>query len=196
MYNGVERYVHLSRYDFLTIFVGIFIGLAVGKLVSFIGQIAASKESTKIPPAHGIYICLMFFLLVHYWWTLWEAKAIGVSSFYVFIYLLALPLLMYIATAILCPESMISEGKTMENYLHERKITFYSIIEAILLVGAIQGIFIWHQSVVAVALRIVAAMSILPVAFSRSRRAHLWLSITLFVLFIVYTLTSSHLYPW
>ena len=187
-----EQYVSLSRYDFLVVFMGILIGLSVGKLVSFGGQLVSGKRLMRLPFAHSTYLLLTFLLQVHYWWKLWDAKAIAMVSFLTFLYLLILPLLMYFATAILCPESLSDQAGSLEGYFAERAKVFYLVIIAILVVGALQGIFFWDQPYQAAILRVVAVLLVLPGFFISARPFHSWLAISLLVLFFIYVFGAEH----
>jgi len=185
MQPSPEHYVNLSRYDFLVIFIGVIIGLSVGHLVSFAGRFLSSDKPHKIAFAHKIYLVLLFFLQVHYWWTLWPEKVIGNTDFFTYIYLLALPLLMYVATSILCPESF-ERLDLFENYLSDRATKFYIVV-------ALQGIFIWRQDPVNSIIRAAGFLLVLPAFFTPSKRFHIALSLTLLILFFVYIMNCSDL---
>jgi hypothetical protein len=187
-----EQYVSLSRYDFLVVFIGILVGLSVGKLVSFVGQLVSSKQLKRLSFTHSTYLLLMFLLQVHYWWKLWDAKAIGTVSFLTFLQLLILPMLMYFATAILCPEPTPDQPGFLEDYFTKRAGAFYSAVMAILVIGALQGIFLWHQPYQASVLRGVAALLVLMGIFISAKPFQLLLAVFLTVLFFIYVIGSGH----
>jgi hypothetical protein len=186
MLESTEKYVSLSRYDFLVVFIGILIGLSVSKLVSFSGQLIATKRLPRLPLAHGAYLLVAFLFQVHYWWTLWDAKILDKSSFLTFLQLLLLPILMYFATAILCPKLLPDEAGSLEGYFAGRAKVFLLTVFVILLVGGLQGIFLWNQPYQACIVRGVAAVMVLFGIFIPSKRFHSWLAISLLFLFVVY----------
>jgi hypothetical protein len=195
MPTAPEQYVNLSRYDFLVIFIGILIGLSVCKLVSFCGQLVSSQRILRLPPTHGAYLLLAFLLQVHYWWKLWDAKAIAAGTFLTFLQLLLLPIFMYFATAILCPDPLPEGPGFLEGYFAGRAKVFYLTIIAILVIGGAQGILMWHQPVQASVIRGVAALLVLPAFFTSSKPFHLGLALALLVLFIAYAFGSAQVSP-
>jgi hypothetical protein len=194
MQEVTEHFVSLSRYDYLVVFIGILMGLSVGKIVSFVGALVSARKVSRVTLIHGLYLALMFVLQVHYWWSLWHGRSIGEAQFFIFLYLLILPLLMYVATSILCPEWAISEEHNFEEYLAGHARLFYLIIAGILLVGAIQGAFYWHQPLSATIIRGVALALILPALFISNKTYHTTVALVLFILFIVYIfITNSNI---
>ena len=157
-----EHYVSLSHYDFLVVFIGILVGLSVGKLVSFVGQLVSGRRLMHLSFAHSTYLLLIFFLQVQYWWKLWDAKVIATVSFLAFLQLLTLPILMYVATAVLCPEPLPEQTGFLESYFSARAKAFYLVVILILVIGALQGIFFWNQPFQAAVIRGIAIFLILP----------------------------------
>jgi len=113
-------------------------------------------------------------------------------NFPAFLHLLLLPLLMYFATAILCPEPLSDQPGSLEGYFGERAKIFYLVVMAILVVGALQGIFFWNQPYPATILRAVAALLVLLGFFVSARPFHSWLAIILLVLFVIYVYGAEH----
>jgi hypothetical protein len=190
---ATEQYVNLSRYDFLVIFIGILIGLSVCKLVAFCGQLVSTRRILRLPFLHANYLLLAFLLQVHYWWTLWNAKALATGTFLTFLQLLLLPLFMYFATAILCPEPLPEEPGLLESYFAGRAKVFYWVVLAILVIGGGQGVLLWHQPIAASLIRGLAALLLLPALFTSSKRLHLGSALALLVLFVVYVCGSGRL---
>jgi hypothetical protein len=181
-----EQFVSISRYDFLVVFIGILVGLSVGKLVSFIGHLVSSRQLQRLPLAHGTLLVIAFLFQVHYWWKLWDARAIATGTFLMFLQLLLLPLLLYLAIAVLCPKPLSDAPGTLERYFSENSKGFYTLVMAILIVGGVQGVCLWNQPYQASVLRGVGLVLVLLGFFTSSRRLHAGLTILLLVLFLVY----------
>jgi|GEM_PF-5770651 len=182
----------LSRFDFLIVFIGIILGLSVGHFVSFLGRILAIEKPPKIEAPHAVYLVILFLTQVHYWWTLWDARLIESLDYFSYIYLLALPMLLYLATSILCPIS--ENGVTLKNWSFVKYSSrFYVVFECILLVGMLQGIFIWDQPVLNSALRGIAAIVLVPAFFTSEKKVHFSISLFMLCSFFVYIIYCSNL---
>jgi len=188
-----ETYVSLSRYDFLVVFIGILVGLSVAKLVSFLGQLASGEKPNKLSATHWTYLALLFLMQVHYWWALWFAKAIGEANLLVFFQLLAPPLLMYLATAILSPEGMVAEAKPLQQYFEQRAKAFYTVLIALFVISTEQGIFIWHQPPQAIVLKVIFIVLTVIALLVSSTRFRLIVALVQFLVSLIYVI-GSHFY--
>lgn len=139
-----EALVDPGRVEFLLL-IGVMVGLSIGRLVSFVGECLVHRKKIAPSLTHGTFLLTLFIYQVFYWWDMWELKALLGNTeitFPVFTRLLFIPVCLYCATALLCPQLKLPEGDekfSLADHFFEHKRPFYFIWFAICLIATLQA---------------------------------------------------------
>lgn len=88
-----------------TVLIGIILGMAIARVVGFFGSVILNKHYAKVSFSHGIWLVGLLLLIVQSWWAMqtdWDFNR--VDSLFKITFLLVSPILLYLASAILCPD--------------------------------------------------------------------------------------------
>ena len=139
-----------GRLDFLIVLLGVVVGLSIGRLVSFTGQIINNRDVVSFHPTFIVYLLCLFFYQIYYWWAVWELKENAEEfrdlSFLSYFRLLLMPLFLYGATAVMCKDLHDAEEFSMKNHFSAHAKAFYFIVGALIVTALLQSIFLWGKS--------------------------------------------------
>ena len=119
--NEVETYT--------TVLIGIVLGMAIARIVSFIGRIVVRSHYSKLTITHTVWTFGLLLLIVQSWWAMstdWEfSKA---DTLIKLTFLLVSPILLYLASAVLCPDIAKDEEFDLDKYHFKANTAFFVII--------------------------------------------------------------------
>jgi hypothetical protein len=83
------------------------IALGVARIVNAASQYVQHRERIRFSATHGVWCLLLFLWFVGLWWISWGLRHVDAAlwSYFTLIYLLVGPSLMYMASALLLPET-------------------------------------------------------------------------------------------
>ncbi len=137
----------VSRSEYLSVVIGLIVGLSLTRILVCISSSLPKKEGDRWSLTHSILLTAAFILQVKYWWDLYDAKVIEEVSFWGYLAILLVPLLMYLATAALTPEFHrdFREKVDYVEFFEQRRDVFYLFVMGVLVTIMAQGIFIWKD---------------------------------------------------
>jgi len=137
----------ISRAEYLSVVIGIIVGLSLTRILTCISSSLPKEPEDKWSLTHSILLTAAFIFQVNYWWNLYDDEVIERVSFWGYLIILTVPLLMYLATATLTPELNrdLREHFNFHDILRRRSNGFYFFVMAVLVMMIIQGYFIWQD---------------------------------------------------
>ncbi|MEM1294708.1 MAG: hypothetical protein AAGH89_05040 [Verrucomicrobiota bacterium] len=199
------RYVLLqpTRLDFLIVLIGVVVGLSIGRLVSFSGQIIINRDVVNWHPTFLIYMLALFTYQIFYWWSAWELKGDpNLEKDFTFLSygrLLLMPLFIYGATAVLCKDLRDVEEFSMKDHFTDQARAFYLIVASLIFTALLQEIFLfkrtWANDQMELALRGSALLVVLVAFFIRpslSQIFHLLLALVILGLLFYFIYISEY----
>tara|TARA_R110002096_G_scaffold403766_4_gene601366 strand:+ start:1327 stop:2064 length:738 start_codon:yes stop_codon:yes gene_type:complete len=191
-----------TRLDFLIVLIGVVVGLSIGRLVTFSGQIIINRDVVTWHPTFLIYMLALFTYQIFYWWSAWDLKGqpqlAEDFTFLSYARLLLMPLFIYGATAVLCKDLRDVEEFSMKEHFTDQARAFYLIVGALIVTALLQAIFLWdktwenNQS--ELALRGIAFLIVLTAFFLRPNHSqifHLFLSLVILGLLVYFIYISE-----
>lgn len=139
-----------TRLDFLIVLIGVVVGLSIGRLVTFSGQIIINRDVVSWHPTFMIYMLALFTYQIFYWWSAWDLKGDAqlADSFTFLSYgrLLLMPLFIYGATAVLCKDLRDIEEFSMKEHFTAQARAFYLLVAALIFTAILQEIFLFEKT--------------------------------------------------
>lgn len=133
---------------YATVFIGIILAMAITRIVSFLANLLVFRKLSNPSLSHFSWIFLLVALIVQSWWEMqdtWQFDQI--DSFWVLACLLLSPALIYLATALICPDiaagadSPALSGNKLRKYYSDIRTKFYLLISLLFLVLIFESIY-------------------------------------------------------
>lgn len=113
-----------------TVLIGIVLGMAVARIVGFFGNVLVRAKHSMITLSHGVWLVGLLLLIIQSWWAMqsdWDFN--NVNSLWKITFLLVSPILLYFASAVLCPD--LPDRKTdfdvATHHVSVRNIFFFTL---------------------------------------------------------------------
>ena len=116
--------------NYITVLIGIVMGMAIVRIVAFIGTMITQRERTSLYWIHMVWLFGLLILIVQSWWAMHTDWDFGrVTTLSTLLFLLISPTLLYIMSAVLCPRLQ-SDGGIIDLAVHHENIrtTFYTLL--------------------------------------------------------------------
>ncbi len=148
-----ETYVLVApdRLDFLIVLIGVVVGLSIGRLVTFGGQVINNRDVVKWHPTFLIFLVCCFLFQIFHWWSVWDIKESAMKgvpkfkdlSFLSYFRLLLAPIFLYGATAVLCKDLRDTEEFSMKEHFTTHARIFYLLVAALIVTVMLQSRNLW-----------------------------------------------------
>jgi len=184
MFLAQVDHASMSKFEYLSVLIGVIIGLSVGRQVYFVGKMLTNRRQLTFDISHLILLVVTFIVQVRYWWTLWDHNILEQADFPEYLRMLLVPLLMYAATAMLCPDIDHGDHLHLPDYMMDQSRIFYIIVIICLLAGLSQALFIWQERGPTLIIRGIAITAVALTFWIPNRAVHFALATLLLALVI------------
>lgn len=137
----------MSKSEYLSVVIGLVVGLSLTRILTCLSTALPKVPGDRRSLTHTLLLAATFIFQVNYWWNLYNDEVIERISFWGYLLILTVPLLMYHATAVLTPEFNRSATPQVnfQELLQDRVRTFYVLVMGVLLMIIAQGCLIWQD---------------------------------------------------
>jgi hypothetical protein len=176
----------VSHFEYIVGFVSILMGLAVAELLSGIGRVFRSHQTVKIYWVHLVWMLLLIGVCILNWWVIWSVREPGVRTVGEFMILLA-PRFLYVVSAfVLSPPIVFGQAFDLRSYYFSQVRLSTFLIASALLLG---GVYRWMLGIESPAdplnvVRVLGAVLLIALSFSKSSRTHEFAAAVLTLLLI------------
>lgn len=96
----------MGAFKHVVVPLGVVIGLGVAHIVSSVSSYIDNRTSVRFALSHSLWTGISFLFFIALWWSVWELRHIPEErwSFFMLIYLMIGPALLYLAAALLLPK--------------------------------------------------------------------------------------------
>jgi hypothetical protein len=166
----------MSLFEFILMMVAIVLGLGIAEL--FGGVVRMLRGEFKAGRLHSLWVGWVFLIQVQFAWATWGLPAREVWFFYQFALLLAYPIVVYVAAALLFPSP--GSAKDLEDHLLDRRRPFFGTLICLQVVASFMGIFVFSSTAFP-AMRVALVLGFLVLAVTRNHVVHWVLGISFLV---------------
>ena len=205
MNTQTEIIAKVSRSEYLSVIIALIVGLALTRILLCVSTALPKRKDDVWSMPHSVLMIAAFILQVNYWWNLYGAEELNRVSFWGFVFVLMVPVLMYVATTSFIPDFHRSKPTTVYDYaefLRQRSRMFYRFVMAVLIMMVLQGIFIWGDDIMADDKRLIYMIrgGVIAVIFIchwfRHSVVQHFLAFFLLIAMIAYTLIGTDGFEW
>lgn len=121
-----------DAFNYVAVLVSIVLGLGITRVLGQLSEIIQKQNRSRRYWVHSLWIIAMFNALMLNWWVLFRWRLAPHWNFFLFIWVMIAPVLLYLATAVLCPGELTSTGaKDWREYFYDNRRGFFVCIAAI-----------------------------------------------------------------
>ena len=166
----------MSLFEFILIVVAIVLSLGIAEL--FGGVVRLLRGELEAGRLHFLWVAWVFLIQIQFAWATWNVPARDVWYFHQFALLIAYPIVLYIAAALLFPSP--SNPKDLETHFFDRRRPFFSTLIILQIVASIMGSLVF-SSTAHLPMRAALVLGFLVLAGTRNRVVHWILGIAFLV---------------
>jgi hypothetical protein len=123
----------MSAFEYLSVLISIVLALGMTRVLAGIGEMLQARSRRRIYWVHVIWVVNLFLYLVVAWWIFYRWRNEQPWTFFLFVFVLISPTLLYLASMLLFPR----EGEVDESVNY--KTHFYANHRAFFIIFALFG---------------------------------------------------------
>ena len=179
-------------YTHITVFLSIVVALGMAELISAWGDLLRHRKQTQFYWLHAYWSLVVVFLMVQFWWGLWNFRSMDAWTMTTLIALVGQTILLVLAAQMQSPKVDLSKPMDMRAYFFEHARVFFLIGVALLFIlGFNDIVFLGLPLLDPENLVRAAGIAICCVAaFQTSQLFHGLLAATSAVLLVAFTMVS------
>jgi hypothetical protein len=93
----------MGAFEYLSVLISIILALGMTRVLAGVGEMLQARSRRRIYRVHAIWIVNLFLWLVVTWWIFYRWRDQQPWSFYLFVFVLISPTLLYLASMLLFP---------------------------------------------------------------------------------------------
>jgi hypothetical protein len=101
----------MGAFEYLSVLISIILALGMTRVLAGVGEMLQARRHRRIYWVHVIWIVNLFIYLVVAWWVFYRWRSQQSWNFYLFVFVLIAPTILYLASMLLFPR----EGSTDES---------------------------------------------------------------------------------
>jgi hypothetical protein len=163
----------MSLYEFVTVMVSMILALCLGHVLRSASFLAKTERDVRFYLPHSLWLVEILLAVVNHWWSLWDLRDVE-WSYASFVYILAAPILVTLATGLLSPTQGGSDPVDLQSHYERIRRLFAAVLVAYTLFMWFDGPLFAGQAVFGPvgSLHVpIAAASLVP-ALTKSYRAN------------------------
>lgn len=183
----------MSEFEFSTVLVSIVVAIAITEILATWGRMIRLRRRVKPYWVHVGWMALVLLLAIQFWWSLWELREWPDWNFFQFLFLLMPFLTLVVLAFLMCPDLATADYETAEEYFYRNSSWTFGLASVFIVQLMVVNPVLRGETWLGLPnqIRGAALLSILPLAFSRSRRIHAGVVIACYVLFLFFVAFES-----
>ena len=118
----------MSAFEYLSVLISIILALGMTRVLAGVGEMLQSRMHRRIYWVHIIWIVNLFFYLVVAWWIFYRWRNQQSWNFYLFVFVLISPTILYLASMLLFPPEVgIGESVDYKAHYYANHRAFFAI---------------------------------------------------------------------
>lgn len=113
---------------YLATFVSLILGLAVANVLSRISRMVKRGPEADWYFLHTLWAVFVLFLMASEWWIILKWAKVGTIGFWVYLFLLAKPCVLFIASDVLFPDEMSGAQLNLKTYFWSVRRRFFCLL--------------------------------------------------------------------
>jgi hypothetical protein len=93
----------MAAFEYLSVLISIILALGMTRVLGGVGEMLQARSHRRIDWVHAIWIINLFLYLVIAWWIFYRWRNQQRWTFYLFVFVLISPTLLYLASLLLFP---------------------------------------------------------------------------------------------
>jgi hypothetical protein len=114
----------MDAFSYVTAFTSIILALGVTRLVAGLGKLLEERSQIRVYWVHLLWVANVFLFLCLQWWVLFRWQAQEQWSFYLFLFLLANPTIVFLLTVILFPDKLTEKDDLKQHFYNHNRWFF------------------------------------------------------------------------
>lgn len=119
----------MDSFEYIVVFVSIILGLSVTRILSGVSEMMHSRRFGGASWVHGIWVLNIFLYNLVVWWATYRWRVVENWDFFLFVYVLATPLLLYLLSALLFPDP--DEPIDITTHFHQVRRWFFALLSVL-----------------------------------------------------------------
>ena len=179
----------MSEFEYVVVLISIVLGLGITRLLTGVGELVEARGHAKPYWVHSLWVLNVFIYTMLIWWATFRWSTVERWNFFVFLFVLLAPIVLYLLGVLLFPEE-ITPGTDMRKHFESVAPSFFTLLAALPLIDIVDTLlkgwdhFLRQSPLYLPGLLIFFAASVLSV-FRRTARAHAIFGIV----FLIYVVT-------
>ncbi len=127
-----------SEFPFISVMFGVIMGMGVVYILMALAIIIrVGTQQVKIYWLHVSWIIFMLLLHFHIWWGLWDLQKITSWNYFNYLFLLAGPVLLFVAVTIIIPDIQQSKKIDLQQFYFKNSTKFFLTLRISCCMGGI-----------------------------------------------------------
>lgn len=176
----------MTPFEYLAVLISIVLGLGLAELLSGVQRLAHARGRIRFHWLPLTWSGLVFVILVQWWWAAFGFRARAEWNFFSFMLVLLVPVLLYLAAALVLPTEDGGDSYDLEAHYFGIHRLFFAVLGAATVLEAVRALRVPDPQ--AVALNAAATLLLFSLAIVRHRRYHAFgtgVAALLLLLFVV-----------
>lgn len=119
-----------NLYLHVRVLLGMIVGLGLTHLLRHFARIVEQPKRHRIYWVHLVWALSMFVYMLHFWWWEFRLATIHEWTFNLYLFVVLYALLLYLACALVFPESLEQHGN-YRDYFYNRRGWFFGVLMAV-----------------------------------------------------------------
>ena len=124
----------MNPFDYVSVIFSVVIGLGLSHLLGGYVELIKSRRAVKFYWVHSLWIALAFLGHIFLWWTMWGLRHHRDWNFFAFLLVLAAPVMLYAAAALLIPRLEAGDSVNLREYYYENSPLIFGVFVAFTLI--------------------------------------------------------------
>ncbi len=119
----------MDAFSYLSVLISIILALGMTRVLGGVGEMLQARSRRRVYWVHAVWIANLFLYLVVAWWIFYRWRTQQPWTFFLFIFVLISPTILYLASLLLFPrEGAIDESITYKaHYYANHRAFFFSL---------------------------------------------------------------------
>jgi hypothetical protein len=118
----------MSLFEFLMILLSILVGLGISELLTGFACVLRTGRISQLTTAHWALFLTLFLVLLQVFWETWSLNTLTEWSFPAMVLMLLAPVLLYLVTHMVFPDSNDSADIDLSEYYFSKSRTIYLLL--------------------------------------------------------------------
>jgi hypothetical protein len=125
----------VSAFEYLSVLISIILALGMTRVLAGVGEMLQARTQGRIYWVHVIWIVNLFIYLIVAWWIFYRWRNQKSWNFYLFVFVLISPTILYLASMLLFPrEGTVDESIDYKAHYYANHRAFFAIFSMFTLV--------------------------------------------------------------